>query len=72
VGLATARALRRDGFTRHVLFFSIPHAVAHAEAVIRHIGRRSVNQATHDWTDNQIAQVVNDRAGVMGASRRNA
>ena len=71
----------RDGgqgvYSRHVLFFSIPQAVSHAEALILHASGRSpgasvhsAHQSTREWVDNQISQVVNERAGIPGAQRR--
>lgn len=65
------------GYTRHVLFFSIPHAVAHAESIVLHASGRpvqaeahSAHQLTREWGDNQIEQVVNDRADIPASGRR--
>jgi hypothetical protein len=78
VGAGTYTQMRRQGYSRHVLFFSVPHGVAHAEALILHGSGRPVEHSSHashqltrEWVDNQIAQVVNDRAGVAPESRRN-
>lgn len=75
--LQVLRQLKAAAYSRHVLFFSIPQAGAHAEALILHASQRDVeagfhatHQATREWTDNQIAQVVNDRAGVPAMNRR--
>lgn len=74
---AMAETIRKVGYSRHVLFFSIPHAVAHAEAIILHASGRPVQHETHaahavtrEWGDNQIEQVVNERAGIPETSRR--
>jgi len=76
--------LRREvrgasNYSRHVLFFSIPQAVAHAEALILHASGRDVQQAMHashditrEWGDNQISQIVNDRAGLTDTAKRRA
>lgn len=75
--LARLRRLRTAGYTRHVLFFSIPQAVGHAEALIKLTAQQPVShafhaahQATREWGDNQLSQVVNDRAGITPAARR--
>ena len=71
----------RDGgrgvYARYVLFFSIPQAVSHAEALIKLTARQQVqhsfhaaHQTTREWGDNQISQVVNERAGITPAQRR--
>lgn len=67
----------QKNYSRHVLFFSIPHAVAHAEALILHTAGKHVeptshaaHQVTREWGDSQIAQVVNDRAAIPEAQRR--
>lgn len=64
-------------YTRHVLFFSIPQAAAHAEALIMHNGGCAVQHSFHaahavtrEWGDNNIAQVVNDRANIPATQRR--
>jgi hypothetical protein len=71
----------RDGgrgvYTRHVLFFSIPQAAAHAEALIKLTAQQPIahsfhatHQTTREWGDNQISQVVNDRADIAASQRR--
>lgn len=72
-----AETVLKAGYTRHVLFFSIPQAVAHAEALILHGSGRAVehkmhsaHQITREWRDNAIAQVVNDRASIAPDQRR--
>jgi hypothetical protein len=74
---AQATAIKTSGYSRHVLFFSIPQAVAHAEALILLTAGRSVDyafhaahQVTREWGDNAISHVANDRAGVDDAVRR--
>lgn len=70
-------AIKRQGYTRHVLFFSLPQAVSHAEALILHGSGRQVAPQSHashavtrEWSDNQISQVVNDRAGLVEPTQR--
>lgn len=70
-------AIKNQGYSRHVLFFSIPQAVAHAEALVLHPSGRQVQPESHashsvtrEWTDNQISQVVNDRAGRSDPTQR--
>ncbi|MFG6467030.1 hypothetical protein [Roseateles sp. BYS87W] len=77
--LANLRRLKETGYSRHVLFFSVPQAVAHAEAVILHASGRgaqptmhAAHEASREWGDNQISQVVNDRAGLVEPSQRRA
>jgi hypothetical protein len=74
--LAVFRRKKRDAYTRHVLFFSIPHAVSHAEALILHTAGKSVDasmhathQVTREWTDSDIEKVVDNRAGFAGPAR---
>jgi hypothetical protein len=73
---AVLRRKKRDAYTRHVLFFSIPQAVAHAEALILHtagkpvdLGMHTTHQATREWTDSDIEKVVDNRAGLKGSVR---
>lgn len=71
--------LLKDGkkvYTRHVLFFSIPQAVAHAEALIMHLAQQPVDPAMHgahqvtrEWGDRDIDKVVDNRAGYKDAGR---
>lgn len=77
IGTVLEANVRKRGYTRHVLFFSIPHAVAHAEALIFHASGRPVDQtmhaahlATREWSDNEISRVVNDKAGISAENRR--
>jgi hypothetical protein len=74
---ALAETIASKGYSRHVLFFAAPQAVSHAEAVIRLTMQQTVphsfhaaHDCTREWTDNQISQVVNDRAGIAAAQRR--
>jgi hypothetical protein len=76
VGDTLASDIRRHGYSRHVLLFSIPHAVAHSEALILHGAGNSPHSSTHarhektrEWLDNEIERVVNNRAGINSASR---
>lgn len=64
-------------YSRHVLFFSIPQAVAHAEALIKLIAQQSVptdfhaaHEVTREWGDAAIDKVVDNRAGLEGAARK--
>ncbi|PKO36089.1 MAG: hypothetical protein CVU33_20240 [Betaproteobacteria bacterium HGW-Betaproteobacteria-6] len=68
--------IKNDGYTRHVLFFSIPHAAAHAEATIMYTAGKKVDQsmhathqATREWRDSDIEKVVDNRAGFKDAAR---
>ncbi|WP_230969533.1 hypothetical protein [Nitrogeniibacter aestuarii] len=74
--ISLAKAIERDGYTRHVLFFSIPQAVAHAEALILLLAQQSVDdgmhsahEATREWGDRDIDKVVDNRAGFIGSGR---
>lgn len=74
--LQVFRRLKGAAYSRHVLFFSIPQAVAHAEALLLHASGRAVehdvhaaHELTREWGDNQIEQVVNERADIPAASR---
>lgn len=69
-------ALGPKGYTRHVLFFSVPQAVAHAEALITlSAGRQvahtfhGVHEVTREWGDGDIQGVVNSRAGKFTTER---
>lgn len=70
------RDKRERVYTRHVLFFSIPQAAAHAEAIILHTAGKSVessmhatHQVTREWRDSDIEKVVDNRAGYTDAGR---
>ena len=74
--LSVFRRKKRDAYTRHVLFFSIPQAVAHAEALIMHIAQQSASESMHaahevtrQWGDNDIEKVVDNRAGYVDVTR---
>lgn len=76
VGELEAKKAEKSGYTRHILFFSIPQAAAHAEAVILHTANKSVepsmhatHQLTHEWRDRDIEKVVDNRAGLAGTAR---
>jgi hypothetical protein len=67
---------KQRAYSRSVLFFSIPHAVAHAEALILLTSSRplesafhAAHQATREWGDNQIENVVSERAAIPKAAR---
>lgn len=72
--------LRDDGrsvYSRHVLFFSIPHAASHAEALIKLTAQQRVpddfhgsHQVTREWGDTSIDKVVDNRAGLVGDDRK--
>lgn len=71
-----ADRIRKLGYTRHVLFFSVPQAVSHAEAQIKLMAQQRVpdefhagHQVTREWTDNDIDKVVDNRAGYVGEGR---
>jgi hypothetical protein len=71
-----AETIIAAGYSRHVLFFSIPQAVAHAEALIMHLAQQPVDPAMHgahqvtrEWGDRDIDKVVDNRAGYTGAGR---
>ena len=72
----TLRDKREKTYSRHVLFFSIPQAAAHAEALILHTAGKHVDPAMHathqltrEWTDSDIEKVVDNRAGFKDAAR---
>lgn len=71
-----ARKMKAEGYSRHVLFFSIPHAVAHAEALIQLAVQQQVphefhgtHEVTREWLDADIDKVVDNRAGFYDESR---
>ena len=75
-GPATATVIRKHGYTRHVLFFSIPQAVSHAETLISLAAGQSPSSSLHsnhdhtrEWADNQIERIVNNRAGLTSEQR---
>jgi len=68
--------IRSRGYSRHVLFFSIPHAAAHAEALILSASGHApshqfheAHQSTREWLDPDLDKVVDNRAGVKDAAR---
>lgn len=68
--------IRSRGYSRHVLFFSIPHAAAHAEALILSASGHApshqfheAHQSTREWLDADLDKVVDNRAGVKDAAR---
>lgn len=70
VGESEGNRIEKSGYTRHVLFFSIPHAAAHAEAAILYAAGTKVDQSTHvthqvtrEWGDGDIEKIVASRAG---------
>ncbi len=73
---SVASDISTNGYSRHVLFFSIPHAAAHAEALILsasghapHHQFHDAHQLTREWTDADLDKVVDNRAGVKDAAR---
>ncbi|MCA6216262.1 hypothetical protein KGA65_06885 [Ideonella sp. B7] len=76
-GELEAKKVGKADYTRHVLFFSIPQAVAHAEALIKLIAKQDVSadfhaahEVTREWGDAAIDKVVDNRAGLEGAARK--
>lgn len=74
---ALERSILSHGYTRHVLFFSVPQAIGHAQALLRHLADGTVNvsmhsthQVTQEWGENQIHKVVDNRQGLVGEARR--
>lgn len=74
--LAEIRDRGERAYSRHVLFFSIPHAAAHAEALILSASGHApshqfheAHQLTREWTDADLDKVVDNRAGVKDAAR---
>ena len=68
--------VRTRGYSRHVLFFSVPQAAAHAEAIILcssgHAPSHDFHAAhelTREWGDADIDKVVDNRAGVKDEAR---
>ncbi|MFN1266803.1 hypothetical protein [Pseudomonas lundensis] len=69
----------RSGYSRHILFFSVPQAIAHSEALLRHSTNtattstmHAAHEATREWRDNEIQKVVNNRAGLSVQARSRA
>lgn len=67
---------RHKAYSRHVLFFSIPQAISHAEALIQYMagqrveaGGHATHQFTKEWGDSDIEKVVDNRAGYAGMAR---
>lgn len=76
VGKFKAPDIKQKGYTRHVLFFSVPQAVSHAEALIMHLAQQPVDPAMHgahqvtrEWDDRDIDKVVDNRAGYKDGGR---
>jgi hypothetical protein len=76
VGDAIAESVRREGYTRHVLFFSIPQAAGHAMALSRWVAGQKPTTDTHkahettrEWRDAEIDKVVDSRAGLTDKQR---
>jgi hypothetical protein len=77
VDLDILRKRKAAAYQRHVLFFSIPHAAAHAEALIKLVAQQSVpadfhaaHEVTQDWGDAAIDKVVDNRAGLYDEGRK--
>ena len=75
--LEILRKKKESGYQRHVLFFSIPHAVSHAEALIKLTAKQSVldsfhaeHTVTREWRDSDIDRVVDNRAGLHDKARK--
>ncbi|BAK75939.1 hypothetical protein NH8B_1109 [Pseudogulbenkiania sp. NH8B] len=65
-----------SGYSRHVLFFSIPHATGHAMALSRWVtGHNPVSEThkahelTREWRDAEIDKVIDARAGLTRKQR---
>lgn len=65
-----------SGYTRHVLFFSIPQAAGHAMALSRWVAGQKpatdthkAHEATREWRDAEIDKVVDHRAGLDDKQR---
>jgi hypothetical protein len=66
----------KQGYTRHVLFFSIPQAASHAMALSRWVAGQKpatdthkAHETTREWRDAEIDKVVDHRAGLDGKQR---
>lgn len=75
--LDLVRKKKNAAYTRHVLFFSIPQAVSHAEALIKLMAQQRVadefhaaHQVTREWGDADIDKVVDNRAGFVDEGRK--
>lgn len=60
--------IRYTGYSRHVLFFSVPHGVAHSEALLRHIANGAVRHQEHaahpvtqEWLDHGLNRLSESR-----------
>lgn len=65
------------GYSRYVLFFAVPQAVGHAQALLMHgankpvnVGIHSSHQVTRAWNEGQIEKLVDNRLGLTGSARR--
>lgn len=59
-----AQVIRTKGYLRHVLLFSIPHAMTHADALIRlgaqqrvHVSSHGDHKLTREWSDSDLDRV---------------
>lgn len=75
--LDVLRKKKEAAYSRHILFFSIPQAVAHAEALIKLTAQQRVpaefhaaHEITKEWGDSAIDTVVDNRAGLKEEARR--
>ena len=69
-------AQKEYAYHRHV-FFPMPHAVSHVEAMIKLTAKQSVPDSFHaehtvarDWRDSDIDRVVDIRAGPHDKARK--
>jgi hypothetical protein len=76
VALADMQKRLRASYARHVLFFSAPQIVAHAEALSRLVLHQRVDPSFHGaheitraWDDAAIEKVVDNRAGFKSTDR---
>lgn len=72
-----ALTIKSKGYARHVLFFSIPQANSHAEALIKLSAMQSVphefhtaHQVSMEWGDASIDKVVDNRTGLIDEGRK--
>lgn len=76
VGKNLEDAMRINGYSRHVLFFSLPHASGHAMALSRWVAGQGPQPSTHnahevtrEWLDSDIDKIADARAGLENKQR---
>lgn len=67
---------RFKSYSRHVLFFSIPHITAHMNALTMKATGKNVqdpmhaaHEITREWADSDIAKIADKRGGLDGSAR---